>query len=60
MNFADYKPSADRVLEYLTAEMNSASPAIVVAYCETESGDVVELTLSDLMSVGYLAGEVTR
>ena len=60
MNPQDYRPAVNRVLEYLAAEMDSASPAVVVAYCETESGDVVELDLSDLVSVAHVAAEATR
>jgi hypothetical protein len=60
MTLKDARPAVDRVLEYLSAEMNAASPAAVVAYCETVSGEVLELTLSDLVSVAYVAGEVTR
>ena len=48
------------MLEYLAAEMDAATPSTVVAYCETTSGDVLELTLSDLVSVTYLAAEATR
>jgi hypothetical protein len=51
----DYAPSVSRVLDYLDAEMNAASPAAVVAYCETGSGEVVELSLSDLVSTAHLA-----
>ena len=60
MNTQDYKPAVDRLLEYLAAEMDAASPSGVVAYCETNDGDVVELALSDLVSVAHLASEVTR
>lgn len=60
MNPADYKPAVDRVMEYLAAEMDAASPATVVAYCETNAAETVELTLSDLVSVAHLAAEVTR
>ena len=56
----DYRPAVNRVLEYLAAEMDSASPAVTIAYCETVGGDVVELDLSDLVSVAHLAAEVTR
>lgn len=59
-NVKDYLPATNRVLEYLTAEIDAASPATVLAYCETKSGDVIELTLSDLMSVAYLAAEMTK
>ena len=52
---ADYAPSVAAVREYLAAEMDAASPSAVVAYCETNGGDVVELTLSDLVSVAHLA-----
>lgn len=60
MNTADYTSAVNRVLEYLAAEMDAVSPAAVVAYCETTGGDVIELTLSDLVSVTHLASEATR
>ena len=48
--------SLRRVNDYIAAEMDAASPAVIVAYCETNSGETVELTLSDLVSVAYMAG----
>lgn len=60
MNPADYRPAVNAVLEYVAAEMDAATPAVVIAYCETNSGEVVELTLSDLVSVTHVAAEVTR
>lgn len=60
MRAQDYTPAVNRVMEYLAAEMDAASPAVVIAYCETNSGDVMELTLSDLVSVTHLASEATK
>ena len=51
----DYAGSVVAVREYLAAELDAASPSAVVAYCETSGGDVVELTLSDLVSTAHLA-----
>ena len=51
----DYAAAVKAVREYLSAEFDAASPSAVVAYCETNGGEVVELTLSDLVSVAHLA-----
>lgn len=59
MNTNDYAPAAARVAEYVAAEMDAASPSAVVAYCETNGGETVELTLSDLVSVAHLAVRMT-
>lgn len=56
----DYAPIVRRAREYIAAEMDAASPAVVVSWCETNNGEVVELTLSDLMSVVYLASIAAR
>jgi frataxin-like iron-binding protein CyaY len=60
MNVNDYKPAVDRVMEYLAAEMDAASPSEVIAYCETTKGDVLELTLDDLVSVAFLGAAATQ
>ena len=48
--------SLRRVNDYIAAEMDAAPPAVIVAYCETSAGGTVELTLSDRVSVAYMAG----
>lgn len=51
----DYAPAVARVMSYLAAEMDAASPSTVVAYCETSAGRCAELSLADLVSVTHLA-----